>query len=259
MIDVQYSLAHGTVKGLADESSFLLSNNAGSFFYHDWKTRNGGWFVHDEDTFRVIAEMRTASPQVSAIIHSGSKVEMKKNGIREMFTLPEGKNVLVYKTNTPLDTDIFLDVRKLNDNRQWGRHYNIKVEGGKTIIHFMKSTDAREDKTTFLNPAKNPNCMIRVYEFIKYILPGAEGKYGDEVDLLSRFKHRHSLTTVFLSEPIFSMFEAELIKQERNDQSLDGHLMVDGVIVLGQTHPKVDLPIVIDVHGHYPVGYDPFH
>ncbi|HLC20388.1 MAG TPA: hypothetical protein VJK72_05680, partial [Candidatus Nanoarchaeia archaeon] len=132
---------------LADESSFLLSNNAGSFFYHDWKTRNGGWFVHDEDTFRVIAEMRTASPRVSAIIHSGSKVEMKKNGIREMFTLPEGKNVLVYKTNTPLDTDIFLDVRKLNDNRQWGRHYNIKVEGGKTIIHFMKSTDAREDKT----------------------------------------------------------------------------------------------------------------
>jgi len=147
VIDVQYNLARGTLKGLADESSFLLSNNAGSFFYHDWKTRNGGWFVHDEDTFRVIAEMRTASPQVSAIIHSGSKVEMKKNGIREMFTLPEGKNVLVYKTNTPLDTDIFLDVKKLNDNRQWGRHYNIKVEGGKTIIHFVKSTDAREDKT----------------------------------------------------------------------------------------------------------------
>ena len=149
MIDVQYSLGNGTLKGFSDEEcSFLLSNNAGSFYYHSERSRNGGWFVHDYgELFRVLAEIRTPSPRISTVIHSGSKVEIKRNGIREMFALSDGKNALVYKTNTPLDTDIILDVKNINDDRQWGRQYTIKVENGMTIVHFTKSTDAREDKT----------------------------------------------------------------------------------------------------------------
>lgn len=101
--------------------------------------------------------------------------------------------------------------------------------------------------------------MERVYDFIKSRLPEAEEEYHNNVGLISRWRHRNRLTTIFLSEPIFSKFERELTDKEKNDQSLDGHFLVDGVIVLDQTHPKAASSIVIDVHGHYPTKWDPVY
>ena len=101
--------------------------------------------------------------------------------------------------------------------------------------------------------------MERVYDFIKSKLPQAEGEYHDNVGFISRYRHGKRPTTVFLSEPIFSRFERELTPEERNHQSLDGHFLVDGVIVLDETHPKAASSIVIAVHGHYLTRWDPVY
>ena len=145
MIDVQYLIGTAGVKKTLDgEHSFLLSD--GSFYYHNWKTRNGGWFVYDNgETFRIAAELRTPSPHVSSIHHQVKKIELRRNNVRELYQVAE--NTMIWKSNTALDTDIVLDVKKIGDERQWGRHYDIDVQDNKTIIKFTKKTDQREDKT----------------------------------------------------------------------------------------------------------------
>lgn len=133
---------------VAGTRSFLLTNRAGSFYYQNWATRYGGWSVFEGgELFHVLSEIRIPAPHVSEIEHHLYAVEQVRNSLRERFFIPFGEQALVYGVGAEQDIDLVLDVHRAYDNREWGRHYDVVVEDGKTVIRFTKTTDAREDKT----------------------------------------------------------------------------------------------------------------
>lgn len=123
------------------KSDFLLTNRNGSYYYHNFEAKNGGWFVHEQkQLFRVLAEIRIAAPKVSSIVSKLYAVEQQRGKVREYFFLPFHENALIYKTSPAQDIDLVFDVRQASDDTNKGRFYDISTENGSTIIRFTKDT-----------------------------------------------------------------------------------------------------------------------
>lgn len=135
-------------KAVVGKRSFLLTNRAGSFYYHNPKTRYGGWFVYDcGELYRTVADFMVSSAPIGMVHHLYS-VEQEHEDFRERFFLPFGEPVLVYQTIPARTVELVLDVKKGYDNRQWGRVYTVTNDGSRTIIRFDKKTDSKEDKSS---------------------------------------------------------------------------------------------------------------
>ena len=146
-------------KDVADsELSFFLSSGNGGFAHfstaHDPTSKYQGLFTKiGSGIFKTIEHLNPLAEEkeekVAAIENTGYAALFHRSSFYESFFMPMRKNSLVYQLSMELPVELFFDVRKANDLRQWGRHYNVVEAAGNTVvIQFTKKTDNREDSSS---------------------------------------------------------------------------------------------------------------
>jgi len=93
-----------------------------------------------------------------------------------------------------------------------------------------------------------------VKNFIQRMLEDVERSYENDTNCVSRWWHRNDSTQVYLSPDLFS----RLLREEGVSES-PNQISLVGIVVKNQKHPKINTDFAIDVHEHYPVGYDASH
>ena len=93
-----------------------------------------------------------------------------------------------------------------------------------------------------------------IREFIRQMMPDAAESYEDHAGGLSRWLHKNKPTKIYLSHELFSRVSDEEGIPNRPDRFNLGRL-----VIIDGGHPDMLSDFVIDVHGHFPVGYDPYH
>ncbi len=133
--------------------SLLLTNNKGGFLLlsQEAESRYYGWFIRDKDrNFKILEEIRTGK-EINYWENNHFWIRRKKDQWGESFWLVKEKNSLVYSTEQKSEIELILDVKKIFDNREWGRNYEFYEENigkrKKLVIKFEKKTDKREDET----------------------------------------------------------------------------------------------------------------
>jgi len=136
---IKHIFGHLSVEKEVKLSDFILTNRLGGFYYSGLKTKYGGWFIFESDSFKILEGFDNT---ISHFENNFFQIN-RKGKVLEEYYFPFGKNSLVYGSSGEID--LVLDVRKSYDDRVWGRNYKVAEEDGRTIISFVKRTDKRED------------------------------------------------------------------------------------------------------------------
>ncbi len=129
--------------------SVLLANKVGSMvlFSAEQRSRYEGFFVRRNNRLvKVIESIRLNLP-VSGIVNELWRVVRSRGSVSEYFFLPLHEEALVYELSEVCEVELCVDVKIAEDNRVWGRQYEVRAEDGALVIYFKKETDARDDNS----------------------------------------------------------------------------------------------------------------
>ncbi len=141
------------------DQSFIFTNKIGSYLYLSLdgiiRSRYQGFYYCKSyektwELIKTIENIQLNSKPITQIINKFYLLERKRSNITESFFLPHNFNTLVYEVINSKNEDVILsfDVKKLFDNRNYGRFYNVYEKNGFLIIEFTKKTDQSEDQTS---------------------------------------------------------------------------------------------------------------
>jgi glycogen debranching enzyme len=143
-------IVHNAGKGVVSERtvdepvSFLLSNRIGGFALFGLDSRyRGAFFSLESSLFKIIDDIRIVG-EPRRLINNFWNFERIVGKVRERFFMPMRTNTLVYELSDSAPISVVLDAREPYDNRQWGRNYDISLEGKRVIVHFTKMHDHRD-------------------------------------------------------------------------------------------------------------------
>ncbi len=172
------------------EAGFFLSNGCGGFAH--FATASGskyqGVFVKlGNSLFKIVESVNVASGGVAAVENTGHSCIFHRGSFFESFFMPLGRNSLVHQLSIAMPVEIFLDVRRANDFRQWGRDYNASLKGGNFVVRFTKRTDSREDggsgreEFAVYVAVKHDGALSRIGEWVKrfYSLDAGRNSAGE--------------------------------------------------------------------------------
>ena len=153
MLPIIYKFKKSIVVKPSNEISFLLSNNIGGFALFSSNSDamqssryNGLYFNNNFELFKTIERIVPLnSGLIKSVVYDFSKVQNEYDHLTETYIMPFSTNALYYSLDKENDVEIWLDVKKPYDNREFGRIYNVYEESGKIIIEFTKRTDRKED------------------------------------------------------------------------------------------------------------------
>jgi len=186
-----------------EDIGFLLTNKNGSFInmFPRVISRYNGFFINNnQDIFKIIESIDLLhTPQVDTTTNYQSYVERKRGTIVERFIVPENKNSLIYELNKKQDISIVFDIRKIFDNSEWGKIYDVLEKGSMTIIRFRKQKSKKKEYELFVaiksdtdNVHHSSNWFERFY---------SEDKIRNDT-----FKqHVHRLLTIHCSRIVISV------------------------------------------------------
>jgi len=149
---LSYSIGKTKIEKDVDKASFMLTNRIGGYAYFSNapSSRYQGFFFNDNlKMFKVIENISlTTKTPIKAFKNKFCSVEREyDNGVIESFFTPLNSNSLIYGLNDENEIDVALDVKESYDNREFGRIYNIEVEGDKLVVAFTKRTNLSEDES----------------------------------------------------------------------------------------------------------------
>ncbi|MBI2550112.1 hypothetical protein HYV83_02930 [Candidatus Woesearchaeota archaeon] len=133
------------------ELSFFLSSGNGGFAHfstaQEPASKYQGFFAEiGNSLFKIIEDINPVSEEKAAVAeNTGYSALFHHSTFYESFFMPQRKNSLAYGLSMELPIELFLDIRKANDFRQWGRHYEVSEKSGSIVVEFTKKTDMRED------------------------------------------------------------------------------------------------------------------
>jgi len=132
----------------SDGLSFFLSNQAGGFahFVTSNSSKFQGFFAEISGSlFKVVESLSPPQERIEAVENKADSAAFRHSTFTESYSMPKSKNSLVYQLSRELPVELFLDIRKADDFRQWGRNYDSYFRDGTFIVEFTKKTDSRED------------------------------------------------------------------------------------------------------------------
>ena len=65
----------------------------------------------------------------------------------QRLVMPRNMNSLIVEFSSPAKADLLLDCKLIDDNREWGRYYDVRYEKGCLVISYRKQNDNRDDNT----------------------------------------------------------------------------------------------------------------
>lgn len=156
LINIEYKGAKKKLFVESDEESrLLLGDEGGSFFSKPLskKTRYDGFFWYDtahQEMFRILDSIilpKINEPPDNVRIEK-RRVSSDYPVLKEDYFMPEDTRSLFLKLNIFHSVRPYFDIKKMFDNREWGRIYHVEVKKNIALIHFKKITDDREDEST---------------------------------------------------------------------------------------------------------------
>ena len=125
----------------------LLANRAGAFalLSAEPKSRWEGFFVRRNSQMMKVVESIRINLPVTGVLNELWRIVRTRGKVTEYFFLPLEEEGLVYELSEVLELDLCLDIKIAEDNRVWGRKYDVEVADGALLIHFKKEHDDRDD------------------------------------------------------------------------------------------------------------------
>ena len=87
------------------------------------------------------------------LLKNSLRLKREEGLIQEIHSFPKYKGKVITLSNAE-NMSIFLDIKEIYDNREWGRNYHIETKKDTIIITFEKLTDYREDQTSGIKEFK---------------------------------------------------------------------------------------------------------
>jgi glycogen debranching enzyme len=138
-------------KDVAENLSFFLSNGQGGFAHLGDDSKYEGLFLRiGNQLLRTLEGIEFPSGygnELIAMENSGSSVTLHNRAFEVTYFMPQSRNCLACQVSPSQPMEIFLDVRKANDFRQWGRNYSVWEADGCIVVTFSKTSDLREDSS----------------------------------------------------------------------------------------------------------------
>lgn len=141
-------------KNIGDgDVSILLTNKSGSYAlfsstpasrYEGVFFRNGG---NSGKMIKLIESLFFQSP-VSAITNRLWGVSIKRGELSQTMFMPLNHDALVVELSTSAEFELLLDAKISEDNRVWGRNYEVSNEDKTIVVKFSKKNDARDDNSS---------------------------------------------------------------------------------------------------------------
>ncbi|MBI4016456.1 MAG: hypothetical protein HY363_02065 [Candidatus Aenigmarchaeota archaeon] len=125
----------------------LLANRTGAFalFSAEPKSRHEGFFVRRNDKMMKVAESIRLNLPVTGVLNELWRMARSRGKVTEYFFLPLHEEGLVYELSEVQEIELCLDIKIMEDNRVWGRKYDVEADGGALVIRFRKEHDDRDN------------------------------------------------------------------------------------------------------------------
>ena len=129
-------------KEIEGGTSFLLTNRLGDFL--SWQTAGGvasryqGWYAAiDEELFKIIEDLEIdGAPAAEEFINNFWSVQRKRGEAKENFFLPAKSHSLVWEINRKSRVNLVFDAKKIYENNEYGRNYEIFSEKGVVFVKY---------------------------------------------------------------------------------------------------------------------------
>lgn len=146
---LSYSIGKTKIEKDVSKADFMLTNRLGGYAYFSDKpnSRYQGFFFNDNlKMFRVIENISLVKKRpIKSLKNKFYIVERSYDDLVESFFIPRDFNSLVYELSKEDEIELALDVKESYDNREFGRVYDIEVDGDKIVVKFTKRTNISED------------------------------------------------------------------------------------------------------------------
>ncbi len=135
------------------EVSVLLTNRNGSYSLLSrtpCSRYEGVFFKNDNKLIKIIESLSFAS-NITAIINKLWGVTIMRDELSQTMFMPLNEDALVVELSAPCEFDLILDAKITEDNRIWGRNYEVTNEGHCVVVKFLKNNDGRDDNSSCSN------------------------------------------------------------------------------------------------------------
>ncbi len=135
---------------MEESASALLANRRGGFAWlgtHPESRYQGVFFRLGNDVFKTVADIAVGEP-LHGLTSMLWGVQRDYATMNQRLTMPYGKNALLVEFSSPASADILLDCKMIDDNREWGRNYELESAKGCIVVKFQKRNDSRDDNST---------------------------------------------------------------------------------------------------------------
>jgi len=133
-----------------ERASILLANKQGGFAWLAAQPESryqGVFFKLGEQTFKTLAHLAVNEP-LKGVTDMLWGAQREYEHTNQRVCMPSGTNALLVEFSAPTTADVMLDCKIIDDNREWGRTYEISSAQGCVLITFRKRNDDRDDDTT---------------------------------------------------------------------------------------------------------------
>lgn len=134
------------------------------------KSRYDGFYVKTgAEFYKIVDHIEVDNlrlTQANKIAITGKNIDVFRDSYVSSITIDSKSNSLLISSTKEISVTFSFDIKKMMDNREWGRNYEIlHVDSNIICIHFIKKTDPREDKDQVKK------------EFEKYIFIKFQGEF----------------------------------------------------------------------------------
>ncbi len=134
---------------MEESASALLANRCGGFVWfaaHPESRYQGVFFRVGDYVFKTIADISVGEP-LQGLTSMLWGVQRDYATISQRLTMPYGRNALLVEFSSPASADLLLDCKMIDDNREWGRNYEVRQEKNCVVISYKKRNDDRDDNS----------------------------------------------------------------------------------------------------------------
>ncbi|MEM4266426.1 MAG: amylo-alpha-1,6-glucosidase, partial [Candidatus Woesearchaeota archaeon] len=128
-------------------TSILLTNKQGGFVWLDGvpESRHQGLFFRlGNKVFKTLVDFSVSEP-LRAVTNNLWGVRRDYDSTSQRLVMPHRTNSLIVEFSSPAKTDLLLDCKLIDDNREWGRYYDVKQENGCIVVSYNKKNDTRDN------------------------------------------------------------------------------------------------------------------
>lgn len=116
-------------------------------------SRFDGYFVRDKgELFKILDSLDFQTIDFlhpEKVVNVGNSFTLYHGFISSSFYIDSETGALLYESNSSLTFRLNFDVKRMFDEREWGRFYDLKrVRDTLWVLHFVKKTDEREDSSS---------------------------------------------------------------------------------------------------------------